>query len=399
MDTRLAFVSVPPVRADVVVIGGGIAGLAVSFFAHRAGLSCVVLERRPALASLSTGAATGAFRLQFDNPEELALARESVAFFARFADETGLAHWDIGLRAQGYLWCATDASTCSMQCVLVDRQRSWGLDDVELLNGEDARRRFPYLAPEVRQARYRAGDGWLDAKRLAIGFALAGGAALSLSTTVLGIRTDHGRAIGVRTSRGDVDAGAVVIAAGPFASEVGRTAGLPLPIAPVRRQRLVLPDVPEVPADAPMTIDEETGAHWRPAGGGAHGMWVQHGMPPGPAVDDVAASDHFAFALLDPASPHALARISPLWRSVWSRQSLHWTVRAGQYDDTPDRRPLLGATPVEGVYLNTGYSGHGVMLSPAGARRVVDSITGALAPEDNPFRLQRAFEPAHAGAL
>jgi glycine/D-amino acid oxidase-like deaminating enzyme len=57
---------------------------------------------------------------------------------------------------------------------------------------------------------------------------------------------------------------------------------------------------------------------------------------------------------------------------------------------TPDHRPLLGATPVDGLYVNTGYSGHGVMLSVAGAERVLETVvTGA----PNPFRPDRTFVP------
>ena len=68
----------------------------------------MILERRPALGTWSTAAATGAFRLQFDNPEELAMVRESVEFFLHFEEATGLTGHDLGLEARGYLWVATD---------------------------------------------------------------------------------------------------------------------------------------------------------------------------------------------------------------------------------------------------------------------------------------------------
>jgi sarcosine oxidase, subunit beta len=59
---------------------------------------------------------------------------------------------------------------------------------------------------------------------------------------------------------------------------------------------------------------------------------------------------------------------------------------------TPDHRPLLGATPVDGLFVNCGYSGHGIMGSPAGSRHLIDVLTGRIEPEANPFRLDRAFE-------
>ena len=64
---------------------------------------------------------------------------------------------------------------------------------------------------------------------------------------------------------------------------------------------------------------------------------------------------------------------------------------AGQYAMTPDRRPLLGPTPIDGLYVNTGYSGKGVMAGPAGSRHLVDVLTGKIRSEDNPYRLDRPF--------
>src|SRR5438477_11228609 len=96
-----------PTSADVVVIGGGIVGAATAFFASRAGLRVVLLEKRPALCTLTTPASTGAFRLQFDNPEEIALVREGIALFDNFAEVTGLPGYDLCIRKQGYLFCAT----------------------------------------------------------------------------------------------------------------------------------------------------------------------------------------------------------------------------------------------------------------------------------------------------
>src|SRR5437870_10676953 len=96
-----------PRTADVVVIGGGIVGAATAFFASRAGLRVVLLEKRPALCTLTTPVSTGAFRLQFDNPEEIALVREGIELFDRFADVADLPDYDICIQKQGYLFCAT----------------------------------------------------------------------------------------------------------------------------------------------------------------------------------------------------------------------------------------------------------------------------------------------------
>ena len=122
---------------------------------------------------------------------------------------------------------------------------------------------------------------------------------------------------------------------------------------------------------------------------GALALRTVPGVPPGPALDDVPTSAQFAFDLLDPASPYAVARISPFWRDVWARGTDHWFLQAGQYAYSPDHRPFLGPTPVPGLYVNCGYSGHGIMTSGAASRLVADTITGKLAPAANPFRFDR----------
>src|SRR5438093_3560299 len=175
-EHHIHYANTLPATADVVVIGGGIIGAASAFYAGRAGLRCVVVEKRPRLCTLTTPASTGAFRAQFDNPEEIRLVRESIAAFERFADHVELPGLDVGLQQQGYLWLTTTGEGAARQRKLVDLQQSWGLADVELLSGDEARRRFPYLSPEVVSARYRAGDGWLDVKRLTNGFAAGSGA-------------------------------------------------------------------------------------------------------------------------------------------------------------------------------------------------------------------------------
>ncbi|MGO8951470.1 MAG: NAD(P)/FAD-dependent oxidoreductase [Ktedonobacterales bacterium] len=378
-----------PHTADLVVIGGGIIGAATAYFAARAGLRAVVIEKRPLLATLTTAAATGAFRLQFDNPEEVELVREGIILYRNFAEIAEVPGYDIGVHQQGYLWATTSEATARLQRERVARQREWGLDDVELLSGDEARARFSYLAPEVVQARYRAGDGWLDPRRLTVGYAAASRSLYVTRTMVTGFLYSGERIGGVATTRGSISCSTVVVAAGPFSQSVARLAGLEIPLTLVRRQRMIMPEVPEVPPGAPMTIDEETGAHWRPTSTGANLLWTSPSVPPGPPLEDVPASDEFAFGLLDPESEHSVARITPFWRLVWERGTEQWWLRAGQYSYTPDHRPYLGPTPIDGLFVNCGYSGHGIMGSAGGSRIVVDTITGRLRPHQNPFRLDR----------
>jgi sarcosine oxidase subunit beta len=404
MRPAVNFADRPPATADLVVIGGGIIGCATAFFAARAGLDVVVLERRAALGTLTTPASTGAFRLQFDNPEEIALVREGVELFDAFEERTGLDGWDIGLNRGGYLFCSLTDATLDRSRRLIERQREWGLTDVELLSGDEARARWPWLSPDVRGARYRAADGWLDVKRLTAGLATAASGGGRIPGAVSGgkatfvtragahlIRVEGGRVSAVETSRGNVSCPAIVVAAGPFTAQVAALAGVHVELRPTRRQKLVLPDLPLVPADAPMTIDEETAAHWRPAMRGALALFTDADAPPGEPHDPVPIEHDWAFGLLDPGSDHALARVAPFWREAWNAgaSTAHWFLQAGQYEYTPDRRPYLGPIGPDGLHLNGGYSGHGIMAGAGGSRRVVDLLTGADAAADNPLRPDR----------
>jgi sarcosine oxidase subunit beta len=380
-----------PTTADVVVIGGGIVGAATAFFARRAGLRVVLLEKRPALCTLTTPASTGAFRLQFDNPEEIALVREGIELFDHFADVTELPGYDLRITRQGYLFCATSDAGVAHQRQFVDALHRWGVADVELLGGDEARYRFNYLSPDIVQARFRAGDGWLDPKRLTFGYARASGARVCLNTPATGFETRGDRVTGVRTPAGSIACEHAVVATGPFAAPVAAMAGLKLDLRPTIRHKLVIPELAGLPPHAPMTIHEETAAHWRPALAGCYGLLTDPHTPPGDPLEDVPTSADFAFRVLDPRSPTSLARLSPIWESIWNDGSLYWVLQAGQYTYTADHRPLLGPSDVPGLVLNVGYSGHGIMASAGGSRLVIDAMLGRVAREANPFRPQRTM--------
>jgi sarcosine oxidase, subunit beta len=379
-----------PAAAELVIVGGGVMGAATSLAARRAGLTPLVLEARPAPASATTAVATGAYRLQHDDPDELALARETVAAFRDFAAATGQDRYGSGLVANGRIHATCSDEGAAAQREVAARQAALGVADVELLGGDAARARFGFLGPAVRQIRYRAADGVLDPKQASLGLLEGAAAPLLTSCRVTGFDIGGGRLTAVRTDRGTVAAGACVIAAGPLSGPLARLAGVELPLRVLRRHKVVLPDVPQVPADAPLVYDDDTGAHWRPAFRGAVVLAPDADDEEQAPAFDPAPDAGFPYAVLDPDRPTSVARVTPFWREVWEDGRAPWSLHCGQYTMTPDHRPLLGATPVEGLYVNTGYSGHGVMLSVAGARVVLAAITNGAA---SPFRLDRTFVP------
>ena len=93
-----------PRTADMVIVGGGVIGVATAFWAGRAGMRVVCLERRDGLGTLTTAASEECFRAQFSEPDNIRMMKASIGFFERFAEETGLDDCDLGLRQQGYLF-------------------------------------------------------------------------------------------------------------------------------------------------------------------------------------------------------------------------------------------------------------------------------------------------------
>lgn len=378
-----------PTGAELVIVGAGVVGASTAFWASRAGLRPVVLEARPAAASLTTPASTGAFRLQFDNREEMELVRESVDLILNFTEVTGEDAGPLAIRQPGYLWATTSDDGAEAQRRLVSLQHSWGQTDIELLDGGEARRRFPYLSGDVVQARYRADDGFIDPRALTLGLLAASKAPLHTSCRVSSVEALAAGGFRLETSQGSIRADQVVNAAGPFSGKLAEMVGVELPLVVKPRHKIVVPDLARVPADAPMTIDDDTGVHWRPAYSGA---FLLDASPVGPGrepTEDVPPDSGMVFAVLDPSQPESAARISPFWGEAWRRGELRWMVHSGQYMLTPDHRPLIGETPVKGFWVNTGYSGHGIMCSPAAGRILADLITARIG--DSPFSLDRRF--------
>jgi len=377
-----------PTTADVVIVGGGILGAATAFYASREGLSTAVVEMRDGLATLTTAASEECFRAQFSEPENVAMMLASIHVFENFAEVVGLPGYDIGLHQQGYLFLSDRPEAPQVLQERTELQRHIGLHDVEFLSADEIRRRFPWTSPQVTAATFRAKDGWLSSHEMTYGFAKGSQAQFLLRTKALSVLHDAEGVSGLETSRGTIQTRTVVIAAGPFSGVIAETAGVSLPITVVRRQKVVLAPDPLVPQDAPMAIDAFSGAYWRPEVGGAALGWATP-EEPGEPVERVLTDWTFPALVLEEVS-----RLSPFWEVVAERLTRGGVfLSAGQYTMTPDSKPILGSCPLPGLYLNLGYSGHGVMAAPEGSRQVVEMILGRLNAEESPFGLSRFQQP------
>lgn len=372
----------------VLIIGGGIIGVASAYFLAHSGRQVLLVERSNTFGGLTTAASLQAVRAQFHDPVNIAFMSASLSFYEEFTARLDLPDHDIGFRQQGYLFVTSDESAIPRLRERVAFQHAHGLTDVEFLAANDLHRRFPYLAAEALAATFRQRDGWLSAHEALLGFRQAArrlGAEMRLNTPVTGFVRQGDRVVGVQTPDGNLEGDAVIIAVGPFSGQLAQLAGVELPLEPVRRHRLVIGEHHLIPHDAPMTIDQDTGAHWRPEGPGAALAWAEPEPPSLPSWD-VTPDRNFPFRVLE-----GVSRLCPFWEEVVetlprSQVFLH----AGQYTMTPDHNPLIGPAPGgDGLWINSGYSGHGVMAAPAGAQLLADLLSGARPLSDNPFAPDR----------
>ncbi len=379
-----------PKTADVVIVGAGVVGCATAFYTTAAGLRTVVLDARPGPATLTTAAATGAYRLQHDNAEELALVREGVDLLFDYPARLGLPGYDIRLRPQGYLFCTTEPAGVERQRRMVERQRGLGLTDVELLSGDEARARFPYISargperplpgpgrfhrPGPGRPRLRPG-GVERARRRAAGGHRPGDFCLDARINGVRVRRRTGRGRRRRAARSPRRSWS-----SPPGHSWPRPRRWPACRSPWPRPSARGCSIRRPAGRAGRRADDDRRGDGGPlaavAPGSArppYGPTTPPGHPPGRPAGPAQA----AFRLLDPASPVSVARISPFWADAWRCRRRHRSrsrpasTRSPRTTGRTSRRP-----PFEGLWLNGGYSGHGVMGSAGGSRLLVDLITG-----------------------
>jgi len=336
-----------------------------------------VLER-DRLGSGSTGKNAGGIRLQFSTEINVRLSQLSLPRFEAFGDEMGS---NIGFRQVGYLFLIThqkdvgpfERSLALWQRLGVPARR---------LERADVAALFPELCvDDVRFATFCAKDGYADPNGILQGYvsrARSLGVRFIENAPVTAIGRSGGAVSSVTTPGESVATRVVVDAAGAWGAEVGRLAGVDLPITPLRRQIFVTERVPDFEREFPLTVDFATGLYMHRESGG-----VLLGMADpkdGPGFDDSVNWD-----FLPDVVERALARL-PLLQRAAIRSG--W---GGLYEDTPDKHPIVGKIDdLEGFVSAAGFSGHGVMHAPAIGELVAELIVdGRTSLDLTPLRLGR----------
>jgi sarcosine oxidase subunit beta len=355
--------------AEVVLIGGGIVASSIAYHLAAAGCKDVlVIERETAQGKVSTGKSMGGVRAQFSTPVNIQMSLYSIPFYASFDERLG---YPCDYRPQGYLFCATSEKHFAYLRANYEKQIAMGLKNVRLVGGDEIRGQFPLLrGDDIVGGSFCSTDGFVDPNSAMVGFmtwASDHGATLWKNTTVTGITRKAAGQRGsfeVATTRDTVSARIVVNCAGAWAASIAKMAGIDLPVEPLRRMLVPTEPFDQFPHTAPMIVDMSTGFHFRPESRGFLLAWNDPKETPGYKTD-------FDPSFIEKILTRAADRV-PIFENVEINPKRAW---AGLYEMTPDHHPILGESPeVPGFFFANGFSGHGVMHSPATGKILSDLI-------------------------
>jgi sarcosine oxidase, subunit beta len=371
--------------ADVVIIGGGIVGSSVAYNLAESGCANVlIIEREEKQGLGSTGKSMGGVRAQFATPVNIQMSLYSIDLFSRFEEITGQT---ADYRAHGYLFCATTEAHLKYLGENQEKQRAAGVKNAEMVSREDIVKMVPQMiADDIIGAAYCPSDGFVDPHGVMTGFAKRArelGARTWLNTAVTGINVENGVVTGVRTTNGDVSTRNVINAAGPWAAEIARMAGVELPVTPLRRQIVKTQRCDFLPAKFPMVIDMSTGFHFRREGEAILMAWPDD-------EETYGFKTAFTHDFMEKVLTRAVDRV-PEFADLAVNPKQCW---AGMYEVSPDHHAIIGPAPgVKGLFFANGFSGHGVMHSPASGRITADLVLGRRSFVDaSPLGVERFAE-------
>ncbi|HEY7522639.1 MAG TPA: FAD-dependent oxidoreductase [Candidatus Limnocylindrales bacterium] len=363
-------------QARAVIIGGGVGGTSIAYHLTERGWRDVVLVDRAELTSGSTFHSAGLVGQLRSTVTLTRMMMYGVELYRRLAEETGV---DPAWHEVGSLRLASTHERFEELQRQAGWARTFGLP-LELTSADEAQRRFPLMSTEgVLGALYLPTDGWLDPTNLALALAAgarARGAVLRQHARVVAMTVERGHVTGVtieeRGERAEIEAEVVVVAAGMYAPEVGRLAGIEIPIIPMAHQYLITGPVEGVRPDLPTMRDPDNLCYFREEVGGL----VMGGYERDPApwsLDGIPAD--FNHRLLEPDWPRfgeimggAVRRVPAIAEAGVTRMI------NGPEAFTPDNEFILGESPVRGLFVAAGFCAHGIAGAGGIGRQVASWI-------------------------
>jgi glycine cleavage system aminomethyltransferase T/glycine/D-amino acid oxidase-like deaminating enzyme len=343
--------------ARAVVIGGGVGGCSILYWLTRLGWGDVVLCERAGLTSGSTFHSAGLVGQLRGSLSLTRMMMSSVELYRTLGPEVEL---ETGWHEVGSLRLASSQERMEELARQAGWAKTFGLP-LQLVSAADAQGLFPPMSTEgVLGAAYLPTDGYIDPSQLT--FALAEGARrrgaeIYTNTRVTAIAVDRNRVTGVVTDRGEIQAEIVVDAGGIFAGEIGRLAGVNVPVVPMAHEYLITKPH-DVPLDVPTMRDPSLLVYFRGESGGlVMGGYERHPAPW--ALDGIPAD--FNGKLLAEDWPRfeelmegALVRVPELGDAEVIK------LINGPEAFTPDGEFILGPSDVRGFWVAAGFCAHGL---------------------------------------
>jgi sarcosine oxidase subunit beta len=348
-------------RANVVIIGGGIVGCSIAYNLARMGCKNIILFEKNSLASGATGRCGAGIRQQFGTEMNCILARESIKIFENLSQELD---YDIELNQGGYLMLAYTEKEVNQFKKNVALEQPLGID-VRIITVEEAKEIVPPLNTEgLLAATFCPADGHANPFNTNFAYAEAAqrlGVKINNFTEVKEIKTKNNRITSVSTDRGEVFTPIVINAAGGYSGEIGKMAGVEIPVYSQRHQILITEPID--PLFRPMLMSFSGNFYCQQT---PHGSIIMgFGDPNEIKGHDIGSSWQFAREMAQ-----KMTAVIPLLKEV--SMVRQWS---GSYNMSPDSQPIVGEHPqVNGFYMAVGFSGHGFMLAPVVSRLMAELI-------------------------
>jgi sarcosine oxidase, subunit beta len=364
--------------ASTVIVGGGVVGCAVAFFLADRGEHDVVLLERDHLGQGTSKGGLGGIRHQFEDELDVRLSKLAVAFWRSFEDRTGARH---DFQQRGYLFIAGTYEGLAQLQAPLSMYEGVGVN-VEMVDLPEIERLVPGIrTDDLVGGRFGAEDGYGDPIQALAGFAAAahlGGVKIREGVSAIEILREGDRVTGVRTSDDVISCERVLLATGCWTAPLAATAGVAVPIWAYARSIMESGPYPAL-ARVPLTIEWESGFHFRPKGGRQRfampNLTADGRVEKGPGSPPAAFVPGEFGELVVPPSLEPWVRARAAWRHPLFADVRITDAWSCYYEMTPDDHPVVGAVPgVAGLYIAAGFSGHGFMHTPATAQLVVEEM-------------------------
>ncbi len=363
--------------AEIIIVGGGIIGTSIAYHLAQKKVRGVVLLEKGMLGEGSTSKCAGGIRAQFSTEINILFSLRSFETWNRFEE---IMDTPLDFKKVGYLFLASTEEEWAVFEANAALQRKYHIP-VELLSPEEIQLRWPYLKIEdLRGGTFCPWEGYAGPYEALTGFvkgARRGGVKIYENMEAHQILCEGGKVIGVRTSQGDISAPIVVNASGPYAGEVGKMAGIAVPVRPFRRQLFFTAPFPLIPDPLPLVIDFHRAWYFRREGAGL--------LLSGPKDNFPSFNLNVDYDAMVEVAENSMYRVPVLEKAEINRG---W---AGSYEISPDNHAILGEAPgLKGFFLANGFSGHGFQHSPAVGQVLAELITGEAPCIDiSPLSIQR----------